>query len=106
MRKKLTVTRKTKSGKTIRYKVKDKGKVGRTPESERWYEPSVETGWKKNMPMAQRRRLVLRAHGGDNLASGRAMQSLANVTTDGATKKAAQADASYFFKMNRNIKEN
>lgn len=81
------------------FKVKDRGKPGRTPKGERWYEPTTEMGWKKDMPMAQRRRLAVRAHGGDYLASGRALQALANVTTDRETKSKARADALYLFRM-------
>ena len=39
----------------------------------------------------------LNAHQGDKLATGRALQALANVTTDAQTAKLAKADAEYFF---------
>lgn len=103
-RKKLTVTRKTKFGKNIRYKTPDKGAPGRTPKKDRWYRPSVHTGWEKNQPADQRRRLVLKAHGGDYLAAGRAMQALSNVTADERTKLLAGRDARYFFRKNRDKK--
>jgi len=80
------------------YKIKDRGKPGRTPKAKRWYKPKVTMGWEKDMPMAKRRRLALQAHSGDILATGRALQALANITTDRATQKAARADALYFFK--------
>jgi len=97
---KIRVTQ-VRKGKKITFLTEDKGKPGKTPEAERWYEPGVETGWEKDMPTMKRRRLVLRAHKGDELASGRAMQALANVTTDRETKVRAGADASYFFREYR-----
>ena len=39
----------------------------------------------------------MKAHNGDILAAGRALQELANVTTDAATKRLAKVDADYFF---------
>lgn len=96
---KITVTA-HRGGKTIRYKTEDKGKPGKTPKSEQWYEPeTTDTGWEKNMARGKRRWLMLEAHGGDELASARAMQSLANVTTDRVTRREAQRDADYFFKV-------
>jgi hypothetical protein len=79
------------------FKVKDRGKKGRTPKAQRFYHPKVKTGWEKGMPAEKRRRLVLRAHKGDKLATARGMQALANVTTDRPTRVAARADAKYFF---------
>lgn len=97
-RKKLTVTRTLPSGRNIRFKTPDKGALGRTPKKDRWYKPGVETGWEKYMLAGQRRRLVLKAHKRDKLAAGRAMQALANVTTDKRTKLLAGRDARYFFR--------
>jgi hypothetical protein len=103
----LTVKRKAykhKDGSMIKattFKIKDKGKKGRTPKSERFFHPKVHTGWKKGMALSTRRSKVLKAHGNSFLAAARAMQSLANVTTDAATRLAARADALYFFKWNR-----
>jgi hypothetical protein len=34
--------------------------------------------WSKDMPVAERRRNALRAHGGDALATARALQALLN----------------------------
>lgn len=85
------------NGKTVRFKAKDKGKPGKTPEEEKWYEPGVETGWEKDMPEERRREMMLKAHKGDELAAARAMQALANVTTDRETKKVARGDALYFY---------
>lgn len=83
------------------YKVKDRGKKGRTPKGKRWYEPKTEMGWEKKQPSAKRRRLALRAHGGDKLAAARALQALANVTTDKPTERLARADAKHFFKLHK-----
>lgn len=79
------------------YYVKDKGKPGRRPESARWYEHNVEMNWSKGMPAAQRRANALKAHRGDQLATARALQALANVTTDAGTAGKAKTDAAYFF---------
>jgi hypothetical protein len=84
------------------FSIKDRGKPGRTPEEERFFDPQVHTGWKADMPAGKRRNLVRRAHKGDILASARAMQALANVqhriNPDVARK--AKADADYFFRLN------
>lgn len=96
MAKKIRVTQ-TRNGKRVTFLTPDKGKPGKTPKSEQWYEPGVETGWKKDMPEGKRRRLVLQAHKGDELSSARSMQAKANVTTDRETEQKARADAVYFF---------
>lgn len=65
----------------------------------KWYKPNKEgTGWHKSLSASVRRVRMLKAHKGDNLAAGRAMQSLANVTRDKRTAKLAAIDARYFFK--------
>lgn len=83
------------------FRVKDRGKRGRTPKSQQWYHPQVETGWKKDMPMSTRRSKALRAHKGDALATARGLQALANTTTDQATKRSAHSDAQYFYAQHR-----
>lgn len=88
-------------GKKITFLTPDKGKPGRTPKKDRWYEPGVETGWEKDMPQGERRGLVLKAHKGDILASARSMQALANVTTDRETKREARVDALHFFREHK-----
>ena len=80
------------------FKVRDRGKPGRTPRSEQFYNPQVKMGWKKNQPARTRRAKALRSHGGDTLATARALQALANVTTDRKTRELASADARYFFR--------
>lgn len=98
---KLTVSRKLKSGKTIRYKTPDKGAKGRTPNSKRFFTVKVHSGWSKDMPMDKRRRLALKAHKSDTLATARGLNQLANVTTDKETSTKARADAKYFFNKYR-----
>lgn len=100
MAKKIKVTQ-IRNGKRVTFLTPDKGKPGKTPKSEQWYQPGVETGWKKEMPEGERRRLVLQAHKGDELSSARSMQAKANVTTDRETKQRARADAQYFFRRHR-----
>ena len=53
--------------------------------------------WHKEDSEETRRTNALKAHGGDELATARALQELANVTTDPETKKLAKVDADYFF---------
>lgn len=83
------------------YKVEDRGKPGRTPKSKKWYKPTTTMNWSKDMPVAERRRNALRAHGGDALATARALQALSNVTTDRETKREAEKDAKYFFALHK-----
>jgi len=83
------------------YYVKDRGEPGKTPKSEQWFNPDVEMNWGKDMPVNTRRRNALKAHGGDPLATARALQALANVTTDPATKKEAGKDAEHFFELHK-----
>ncbi len=104
VRKQLTVTRTLPGGRRIRYKTPDKGALGRTPKRKRWAKFEMETGWRKTMTADKRRRLVLDAHKHDYLASGRAMQQLANVTTDARTELLAGRDARYFFTEHKRLK--
>jgi hypothetical protein len=83
--------------KATTYKAEDRGEPGKTPESQKWYEHGAEMDWHKEMPESTRRSNALSAHGGDELATARALQALSNVTTDAETKKLAKADAEYFF---------
>ena len=91
---------KVKSSKVPAYTfmVRDRGKPGRTPKSEQFYNPQVKMGWKKSQPAGTRRAKALRSHGGDTLSTARALQALANVTTDSRTAELAGADARYFFR--------
>ena len=65
----------------------------------KWFpKDRTSTGWKKSMPMEKRRKLVLKAHGGNKLASARGLLALSNVTKDSETKRKAKSDANFFFK--------
>ena len=70
----------------------------------KWYKAagskSKHTGWKKSYTAKKRRSLALKGHK-SNLSAGRALQALANVTQDEPTRKAAQADAKYFYKQHK-----
>jgi len=83
--------------KGITYYTQDKGKPGKTPESEKWYQHNVEMNWHKDQSPDVRRVNALKAHEGDELATARALQALANVTADIQTAKLAKTDADYFF---------
>ncbi len=99
----IMVTRKSyvrKDGTLVRgttFYTKDKGKPGKTPGSEKWYEHNVEMNWHKDDSTETRRTNALKAHKGDELAAARALQALANVTTDRETRRLAKIDADYFF---------
>jgi hypothetical protein len=83
------------------YLTKDTGKPGKTPEREKFYHPQVEMHLHKDQSDAVRRANSLKAHGADKLATARALQALANVTTDKETAKLAKMDADYFFHLSR-----
>ncbi|MHB8085167.1 MAG: hypothetical protein ACYDHZ_05045 [Dehalococcoidia bacterium] len=79
------------------YYTKDKGKPGKTPDDEKFYHPKVEMHWHKDQTAEVRRANALKAHNGNTLATARALQALANVTTDAETARLAKSDADYFF---------
>jgi hypothetical protein len=89
------------------YMTKDRGKPGRTPESDKFFEPKRHTGWEKNMAAATRRSKLLNATDDKKsmhdryVEAGRLIQELANVTTDEETKARAKGDAEYFFEKAR-----
>lgn len=66
---------------------------------EKWFSSSVVSGWHKSLSAEKRRKLSLKAHKYNYLSTARALQALANVTTDKKTKKLARADALYFYDM-------
>ena len=76
---------------------RSRGRKRRTPKEKRFFHPKVKMNWGKNMPITERRDNALEAHGGNLLATGRALQALANVTQDAGTKVEARKDALYFF---------
>lgn len=85
------------------YMTKDKGKPGRTPESEKFFEPKRHTGWEKIQGAATRRHNLLEATDKGKsmhdryVEAGRMIQELANVSTDEETRTKAKLDAGYFF---------
>ena len=81
------------------FMVKDKGKPGKTPESERWFKPGNPLGWRKDLTQKERRARALRNRSGDHLAVARALVALANITTDKQTRLFARKDADYFLRM-------
>jgi hypothetical protein len=105
---KIKVTRKSytrKNGTVVKaasYFTEDKGEPGKTPAADKWYEHNVEMHWHKNQTTEVRRANALAAHKGDTLAAARALQALANVTTDTDTAKLAKKDADYFFANHEN----
>lgn len=72
---------------------------------EKWYSSSTVTGWHKTQKASTRHQLALRAHKRNYLSTARALQALANVTTDKQTKKLARTDALYFYDMHRKEKK-
>jgi hypothetical protein len=83
------------------FTTEDKGQPGKTPKEGRWFEPQVETGWRKDEVESIRRVKVLDAHKGEELASARAMQALSNVSTDRETTRKAKSDANDFCRIHR-----
>lgn len=70
----------------------------------KWYKPKVHSGWHKTQSPTYRRRLALKAHKSNYLATARSLQALSNTTTDKQTKVLSKRDANYFFDMNRKHK--
>jgi hypothetical protein len=71
-----------------------------TRKVDKWFptETRTHTGWKKELPMYERRKLSLKAHKGNLLSAARSLQALSNVTKDKETKKIAKKDADFFYK--------
>ena len=63
----------------------------------KWYHHGKSLGWSKDDGQIKRRRAALASRRGNYLKTARALQSLANVTTDPTTKRRATADARYFY---------
>ncbi len=83
---------------------KDRGKLGLTPKAQRWFKPvGTLSGWEKTQSTSERRRKA--ARGRTDLSSARALNQLANVTSDRATERVARADAKYFFEKHRRGKK-
>lgn len=78
---------------------RSRGKKRRTPAGKRWYHPKVRMNWSKSMLITERRENALDAHGGNLLATARALIALSNVTTDTKTKQEARKDGLYFLAL-------
>ena len=75
----------------------DKGKPGRTPKSERWFKPKRSLNWTKNEPQRVRLRKAIasrpqKSMDAKELSALRALNALANVTTDKKTERLARED--------------
>jgi len=66
-----------------------------------WFEPGKSLGWSKDDSQTTRRRNALKSRRGNYLKAARALQALANVTTDRETKQKAHSDAVYFFEKHK-----
>ena len=78
----------------------------RKKKSNLWYQKAVPrrhkpTGWKKDLKPSTRRTRMLKAKRHNYLKAARALQALANVTKDPATRRAAKSDARYFYEKYR-----
>lgn len=85
--------------KAHKQRVKRRNGKSKTTKEKRFFHPKVKSGWKKDMPLKERRALVLKSHKGDLLSAARGKQALANVTTDSETKREAEKDAKYFLQL-------
>jgi hypothetical protein len=69
-----------------------------------WASVGVHMGWKKTQTQTVRRKLALKAHKGDILATSRALQRLANGSQDNETARKASQDAKYFYEKYKSKK--
>lgn len=74
-----------------------KKKQKQEPQKEKWFKPKIPMGWHKDDKPRTRRINALKAHKGNVLSTARALNALANVTTDKTVKHLARLDAQYFF---------
>lgn len=89
-------TKRKKRRKTVR-----KSRRASSKTTNKFYHPKVHTGWKKSLPVGERRSLALKAHKGNTLSTARGLTALANVTEDSVTERKARSDAKYFFREHR-----
>lgn len=77
---------------------------------EKWFKPKGDLqnpkktrlgDWEKGRSATARRKAAIHAKNGNYLRAARSLQALANVTKDSGTKRAAQSDANYFYRMNK-----
>ena len=67
----------------------------------KWFEAGRSLNWHKDDGQIKRRRAALASRHGNYLKAGRALQGLANLTTDKDTARKARADAMYFFRKHQ-----
>ncbi len=67
----------------------------------KWFSPGVHMGWHKDDGQATRRRAALKAHGGDALATARALMAISNGSQDAETHRKARADSLYFYQVHK-----
>jgi hypothetical protein len=65
--------------------------------NDKWFEAGKPLNWSKKDSQTKRRRSALAARNNRYLDTARALQALANITTDTETERKARADAKYFF---------
>lgn len=70
----------------------------------KFYHHGRPLGWRKDMGQAKRREAALDSRKNNPLKAARALNSLANVTTDPETRRRARADANYFFRLHQRLK--
>lgn len=77
----------------------DKGKPGHTPKKDRWFAPKRPLNWEKDESQEKRIRMAIASRPKNMtphnriLSASRALQSLANVSTDRETVEKASSDA-------------
>ena len=71
----------------------------------KWFDPQKERGWSKTQKASTRRTNLLdstdkrKTLHNRHVEAGKAIQALANVTKDSETKRKANLDAKYHFRM-------
>ena len=65
----------------------------------KWFKPGKKLNWKKDLPQSVRISRALKSRNGNVLKTAKALQALANVTEDTATKQKAMWDAKKLFEM-------
>ena len=72
---------------------------------EKWFDPQKHRGWSKSQSASYRRSLLMKSTDkrkslhDRRLEAAHAMQALANVTEDRATRVKAKSDANYFYRL-------
>ncbi|MBL7101083.1 MAG: hypothetical protein ISS23_03970 [Nanoarchaeota archaeon] len=92
--------------------------MAKRKEVKKWFQQAIGkskftlSGWKKTQKASKRRKIALSSRPKAwslkkrFISVSRALQSLANVTGDKVTKKAAKQDSGYFLKKYRKLRKN